>query len=829
MSQGSKAGTANDFPFIPVRYRDWLAYALILIAVFAFFGDAIFGGKNFLGESDNVAFWSFIPYLEQAKQGGEFPLWVPYIFGGMPSMASFLAAGDRSWDFMAGIIFAVPRLIGEVFSNDTARMAMWYVIYGWGMYSLMRLKDHRRIVALFTAYAAVFSTFIIVWIMIGHNSKPVAFASFPWLLLALERMRRQASLLNAFLLILPMLVMVSSTHPQMMFYLACATVLYMLVEVIHRTITRHNPTGVLVAVGALAIATGLALATHADFFLASRDYTPYSTRGSAPISQSANNAQDQTGGNDYQYATNWSFSPGETITFLVPNYYGFGKLKADSKSDRVEHLYWGQMPFTDAANYMGIGVFFLAIVGFAKYRRDPFVLFLGALGLFSLLLSFGKNAPFLYDLFYNYIPVFNKFRAPAMALALLQFAVPVLAGYGLTWFVDVAGRASAHEKKTAFVFGGVAAAFLLVGLLYAGVAESAYKTSVAEAFVAKGQVESIAQFPSAYANKIFDLMKSDWQATGLIALLYGGLVMLMVVGRLKPRIALPLLLVLTLFDLWRVAKRPYSPEKTSPEKTVFATTDVVRFLKNDPSTFRIADLSRTPPNAWAYHFLEHVHGYSSAKLRIYQDLLDEAGKGGGSAIANPFLWDMLNVKYIIADQPIYQGVRPDFTSQQTRQLVYVNPSAMPRAWFVDSTARSTPRYILKHLHDADFDLSSLAWVESNDISTEPATGSTIELKERGNHLLRFEVNAVGNNFAVISEPFYPEWHAFLNGNEVPMYRTNYVLRGVSVPPGKHTLEFRYISRGFETGRTLSWFANGIVLALGVGGVLIERRRRKTKV
>ncbi len=195
------------------KYGDVLAYASILISVIAFFADALFGGKNFMSGGDNVAFYSFVPYLEQAKDAGEFPLWVPYIFGGMPSLASFLAAGDRTWDFVGQFIFSFPRAMGDLFNNDTARLAIWYVIYGWGVYTLTRVKGLSKLIGVFSAVAAIFSTFVIVWIMIGHSTKPVSMATLPWILLALERLREKFSIANLFLLTLPMIVLVSATHP----------------------------------------------------------------------------------------------------------------------------------------------------------------------------------------------------------------------------------------------------------------------------------------------------------------------------------------------------------------------------------------------------------------------------------------------------------------------------------------------------------------------------------------------------------------------------------------------------------------------------------------
>ncbi len=821
---------------IPEKYRDVAALGFILTTVLIFFGSAIFGGKNFLGENDNLAFYSFLPYLQAAKQAGEFPLWVPYIFSGMPSLASFLAAGERSWDVLSMLLFSIPKLLGEATGNDTVRLALWYTIYGWGVYTLMRVKQHARLVSIFSAVSAIFSTFVIVWIMIGHSTKPVSLATLPWILMALERNREKFSLTNVFLLTLAMIALVSATHPQMMFYLGCGAGLYLITELVTRAIRKDGAVDVLKSAAALVVATVIALGTHADMFMATREYTPASTRGSAPLVQMEGQQADQSGGNDYEYATNWSFSPQEVATFFVPNYYGFGNTKVKQGSrEQSENLYWGQMPFTDAANYMGIGVLLLAILGAWYQRRDPFVIFLIVLSVFSLLLSFGKNLPILYDLFFDYIPSFNKFRAPSMALALLQFAAPVLAGYGISTVIGWVGRKEYH--KPAMIAAGATVAFLLIGFAWTSMNETGYKNDVSSALMEKYSSQINAQTAAARAEITYDEMRSDWIATGMIAVLFGAIIFFAVRGSVKPTAAMALLIGVTLLDLWRVDWRPYDPKEGKPESSTFRTTDAVQWLKQDLSAYRIVDLSRAyAPNWWAYHFIENVHGYSSAKLRVYQDMLDVAAVGegrepapGNSAVINPFLWDMLNVKYIVASQPIYPGVQPAFSSA-TGLLIYQNPSVMPRAWFVDAVnVESDKRKLLEMLRDGTFRLDSVAYVESPLPSpVQPAdSAASVRVSERGNQRLVLQTSNPATSFLVVSEVYYHEWHCYVDGKEVPIHKTNFLLRGVVVPSGSHQVEFRFESPAFETGRTISIASNIAAILIGLGGLGLWLRRRKS--
>ncbi|MEN9282369.1 MAG: hypothetical protein RL594_1304 [Bacteroidota bacterium] len=817
-------------------YGTALAYGSIFVVIIAFFADALFGGKNFMSGGDNVAFYSFIPYLDAAKDSGEFPLWMPYIFGGMPSLASFLAAGERTWDFVGQMLFALPRAMGDLTNNDTTRLVLWYIIYGWGVYTLARVKGLERSIGVFSAIGAVMSTFVIVWIMIGHSTKPVSMATLPWILLALERLRERFTMANLFLLILPLIVLVSATHPQMMFYIGCATALYMIVELVTRLITRAGWVDVLKAGGGLAIAGTLALATHADMFLATRHYTPESTRGSAPLVQSSKNNQDQTGGNDYEYATNWSFSPGEVYTFIVPSYFGFGnttvKTSRSSPPQRAM-LYWGQMPFTDAANYMGIAVVVLGIIGIWQFRKDPFVIFLTVLSAFSLLLSMGKNFPVLYDIFFDLVPAFNKFRAPSMALCLLQFAMPVLAGYGLTAILGWAKEQRADRRRAAlWVFIATAAMAVVVFLVASD--ERDYKEAVDTAFMAKNGQNA----PAEYLEIVYNEMHADSLAAMFYLLAVGGIVVLTARGTLKPSIAVMLCIGLLTVDLWRVDRRPYEPKKGSPEQNVFATTDVVQYLKSVNAMYRVCDLSQSvPANWWAYHFIESVGGYSSAKMRVYQDMLDVAAPGpgrepvpGNSMILNPFLWNMLNVKYIISDRPIYQGVPPAFQSQETGALVYTNEEVLPRAWFVDTVrVESNRRRLLEHLRDGTFNARRVAYVEEafdemGSIGTDSTSSAMV--KERTNHRLAIQTKSSTSQLLVVSEIFYSEWQATIDGQPVETKKTNFLLRGVVVPAGEHTVEFQFRSPSFEQGRTISLAANGITLLIGIGGLFLWWRGRQ---
>lgn len=819
-------------PLIPEKYQNLFYIGMIFLAVFIFFGPAIFGNGFYV--SDNLASQSFKTYVEQANKDGVFPQWIPYIFSGMPSFASMLTSGSRIWAFLQEFIFGIVGFVGLLFASDVARLAFYYVIYGTGIYILMRTKDHERFVAFFTSLAAIFSTAVIVWIMIGHNTKPVVFAMFPFIILLLEKLREKFSLLYLALLIIAVDIMMEAGHIQLIFYSIVTFALYLLFEFFSRLIKKQEPMKVIRSALLLALAGGIAFLMTSDRYLSTMEYTHYSTRGSAPIVQEKNNKQDKTGGNDYDYATMWSYSPQEMMLFFVPNYFGFGKLSYSGPETRGQEVklmtYWGQKPFDDAAAYMGIGVLWLAILGFFIYRKNVFVQFLMFISFFFLLLSFGKNLPILYDFFYYYVPSFNKFRAPSMALVITQLAIPVLAGYGLTGIIKWRKSMTKVDNKRLNIFVFSSAAFLVFGFLFSILFKSSYIDALTNSQNASFQ--SMSRQLNDLPNFVYSSMINDWYVTGLILVAFALMIYLFVKQKVAKNIFFVSILALLLIDLWRVDFRPMDVSDKVAENTAFKRTDVIEFLKGDKATFRIADLvRRDSPNELAYFGIENVNGYHSAKLRVYQDLMDvvnlQQAKGSTSTLFNPFLWNLLNVKYILASGKIYEGVQPIFQSQQTSTLIYYNALGLPRAFFVNSVAVEKPLTILHHLRDGDFDPIHTAYVEnalSQKIDTISKENSAKVIVKK-NQYMKIEANSIGNNLLFISEIYYPAWHAFIDGKPTDIIKTDYAFRSVIVPKGKHIVELKYESAGFETGKTLSLIFNILVLLTLLVAIYLETKKK----
>ena len=469
------------------------------------------------------------------------------------------------------------------------------------------------------------------------------------------------------------------------------------------------------------------------------------------------------------------------------------------------------MPFTDAANYMGILVLALAVIGAIGLRRDHFVQFLIALSVFALFLSFGKNLPMLYDLFFHFVPGFNKFRAPSMALAMMQFAVPILAGYGIVQITQWEAHPTLPYRKRLLWGVGAAIVFLITGFIMSSMFEVSYTNAVMEGFKSKFGSVTQQQFDqwkqgagADLSQFVFKEMISDWYVTAFIALAAAVAGYFFVMKKLNRLIFFSILGLLLVVDLWRVAYRPMEVSKTNWDEETFQRTDLVDFLQQDKSLYRISDIGAfQAPNVPAFFKIQNTQGYHSAKLRVYQ----------------------MNVKYITSNQQL-QSAQPVFQSRQMQAAVYQNPTVLPRAFFVNRSEKAAQGDILSHLKDGDFDPRDVAFVEKDLPKTDAATGSTANVSSFKNQYIKIVANAVGNNLLFLSEIYYPaSWHAYIDGKETEIFKTNFAFRSVIVPPGKHIVEFKFISPNFQTGKTISLMTNIFILLAGGLAIFLERRKK----
>ena len=851
--------TAGETPLIPERYQHLVAIAALFLSLVLFFNQLVFNGKTY-NDVDQMASRSFETFLADAKAEGVFPLWNPYIFCGMPSYGSLTIGGERTFDVTAEILTKAAAVFGYVMMNPPEGWVLFfYFMFACGIYFLTYSKVKSKFAAFFAAFAATFSMCIILWIMTGHNTKIAVIAFFPLIFYVVERLRERFSWLWACCLVLLIHFSYMPSHIQMIFYVYLAIGVYLVFELIRSLLSKNKEAtgtdaapawkGILRAGIIFALASVLAFGLDADKYLSVWEYSSYSTRGSNPIVSTNQGTDSKTvqGGLDYDYATSWSFAPGEMMTWLVPSWYGFGRGNyrgiLTQNQNAMLNFYTGPQPFTYAPQYMGLIILLLGVYGFAKNRKNPFVQYLGLMIGISLLIAFGREFSILYDLMYKYFPSFNKFRIPSMILVLIQIFVPILAAYGIASLFrereQLHGAELEKRKKSILVsLGLTAAVFVILALTFDSFVtrqsiQNAYasaaniglpKDRIVEQFFQQVQP----QVTKEISAQLVERATSDiYMALGYLIVSFGA-AYYFIQGKMKLTTFAAVLIIVVATDLWRVDSKPAEVHDRSITQQLFATPAYAKFLQQDSTLFRILELENGQPqynNMFAYWRLQNAYGYQGAKMRAYQDVAEVVG------LRNPLLWGLMNVKYILSsaiDSTL--GLRLVYNGPDMK--IYDNSVALPRAFFVNRYEVAEGITILNKIASMSFNPRDVLYFQENPkISIEPASPlARAEFTRFKMHNLELTTTTTGNNLLFMSETYYPVgWKAFVDGNEIPIYRANYLFRAVVIPPGTHKLEMKFEPKGFFIGKNLSLAANVLILGgLGFFGFQEWRKRKATK-
>ena len=835
---GSRIADSNSTFF---KYENFIYIGIILLSVLIFFKEGVFSGKVF-ATGDILASDSFRTFLDDAKKSGVFPLWVPYIFMGMPNFP-IISYNPRSYDFFYFIWDSVYGAITNSSTNGVLPVILYYAIFGIGFYLYSNYKFKNKLIALYCALTATFATDFIQRIVVGHNTKVLALAFFPLILLFLDKLIDSfddksksvfsfQNLINLALLALMLHIQLNSNHIQMIFYAYLMLGIYLLYLIIYRVVKKTQISGIIKSGIFFVIAALLAVAMNADVMMTMKEYNKYSMRGEPGIEAKIDKkvADDQP--LDYQYATNWSFSPGEVITFLLPYYYGFGDVEIQGQK---ANLYWGQMPFTTNPMYFGVIVLILAVTGiFYNFRKNPFVQAMTVISVVFLFMSFGRNFSLIYDLFFNYFPYFSSFRAPVMIHHFMNIAIVILSGFGLKSVIEIVkGKTDSERlKKLCYVFFGIAGLMFLISIVgfEGSYTDSVSTSSLAEKLKQQGATaQQISQYikqqiiPNAYANSI-----SDLRLHAFFIALVAGLMFMYATNKVSVKIFLAGTILIAVIDLWNVNFKTLHWDNPGETKNAFAETDFTNWLlKTNPDTYtyRVAEFNGgrlTTDNTMAYYRLHSFNGYHGAKIRIYQDAVDVA-EG-----ENPLLLTLGGVKYIISDKPLQ-----DTSFVQVfkgTKFIYENKNFIPKAFFAEGYKVEKDITILNNIREMNFDPRKVAFLEKdiNQKIDKPDSTASVKLVKGDIHSLEYDVYATGNNLLVFSEIYLPfGWKAYIDGKESEIHKTDYILRSLVVPQGKHKVEFRYEPAVYYTGKSVSIGANvllGIILLAGVFGYATNKKK-----
>ena len=811
---------------IPQKYHLPVFLSAILIVFLIFLNPLYFGSKTFMS-GDIVTIRSMEPYLEKEREG--YTLWNSYVFLGMPAYT--LRTGDKDFNLIWLAHETIKSVFMIPFKDKYVQWSFYLILLAYSMFFFFYNRTRDKLTSLFVGLAAGLSTGLVVFLYIGHVTKLTSLAFYPLIFLMLYNFQKKIRIVDFFLLVIILYLFVKGWHVQIIFYTLFAIGIYFIFYFIHSMLKKDNVLRNQIIKSAVVFffAIVFAVSVQSDSLTQVYEYAPASTRGTKGILEAEAPATAKSESDFYQYATNWSFSPGEIMTFIIPSYYGFGKSVYQgplSQNQPVEvNTYFGQMPFVDVAQYLGVIIFFLALFSMFVNWRDPLVKFLTILSFIALLISFGKTFPFAYDLMFYYFPFFDKFRVPSMILILVQMSFPVLAGLGLLRIVQLKDnpdkRIQTILKFSAIGFG----VLFVIGFLL--------ESSIKEWFIARinesGQKGTQLQPIHGY---MADMFAGDFKLAFFFSTAVFGLAFAYTKNIVSKDILIAAAIIFTVIDLFRINHRGETYIDNEELDRMFSKPDYISAIEslNDQSVYRLLNLKQDGSmgsvnqnsNFHAYFLKQDVYGYSGIKPRAYQDYMDVLG-----GPTNPTFWRMVNAKYFVFDNPInFDEFELKYAGEKT--FLYENKSALPRAYFVDRVENRSGIDILTAVKNNAFDPMQVAFLSDDTVTVDvPDSSAFVNIERYDDERIIIKAKASGNNFLFLGDNYVPVgWKATIDGNETKIYKVNHGFRGIVVPEGEHTIEFAYLPKSFVISKNLSLALSSLAFIGLFIGIFINRKKHK---
>lgn len=791
-------------------------FGFILVSLIYFY--PVFQGKK-ISQSD------IVQYTGMAKEQNDFrkiektePYWTDAAFGGMPTYQLGANYPHNYIKVIDGVLRFLPRPADYLF------------LYFIGFYILLLVLKTDPLKSFIGALAFGFSTYLIVILGVGHNAKAHAIAYMPFVISGVILVFQKNFIVGGLITMFAVALEINANHFQMTFYL----LLFLLIlsaYFIFNLIKEKEYKTVLYSIGIFFVAGLLAIGANATNLMATSEYAKESTRGKSELTfnpdgtkMHSNNAMS------YDYITEYSYGIAESLNLIAPRLFGGSNHESlGSDSNMYEFIlsqgfsssqtneiiksmptYWGNQPIVAAPAYIGVIVFFLFVMAlFVEKRRIKHAFLAGII--LSLLLSWGKNFPLLTNLFIDYFPMYNKFRAVSSIQVLLELCIPVLAIMGLYSFFkeDKETQWKVLWKSGVISLGVIVFLFIIKGFL---------------SFSTKNDDFYIQNYGSDFVRALKldrkDLYTSDLLRSGFLILIAVGILWLSIKEKLSQTFAVIIVGVVMVLDLTLIDKNYVDSTKfvsaIEVDKPFQATLADIEILK-DTTRYRVFDANGGLSSGRASYFHHSLGGYHAAKPRRIQQLFDYQIVKNNLQIFN-----MLNVKYIIQ------------TNEEGKIFSSQNPYVNGNAWFVkDIKLVATQDEEMKVLDSLD--TKNTAVVNGREFGSRFKASATsfsidsfpmITLTAHQPNYLKYTSNNMNDGIAIFSEIYYKKgWNAYIDGNKVSHLRANYVLRALPVPAGKHTIEFKFEPKVIKIGSSIALVSSiGMVLSL-IGGIYFEQRKK----
>ena len=795
------------------------------------------------------------------EESGEYSYWSNSMFSGMPCNYTFAPQPANAFKPLSRVVTlnifgASSRHIGCIFATFI------------GCYLLFLALGCKPWLSIAGSIVYTLGSYNFIIISAGHMNKSLVIATLAPIVGGIVLCYRRKLITGALLTLLFAGLNIYWSHQQVTYYMMLTALIITIVYFIYAWREKwlsyyFKATGVLAVVAIMAVAPAVGI------LMPTNDYAKDSMRGGSELSAGKGEKAD---GLDVDYAFSWSYGKMETMTLLIPNFYGASShydVGTDSKlysayrtamlNNYVDMLlqqnpnasheeamryiytnreiraqvdaeakqfvkaaptYWGDQPFTEGPVYAGAIVCLLFVLGLF-ILKGPEKWWLLAATIFSLVLAWGRNLPGINNFLFEYMPLYNKFRTPSMSLVVTTMTMATMAILAVKQFMDIASskdeaaiKALRKSLNISFgIVGGIAFLFHLAGGYLLGF------TSPADA--------GIVQIPELYDALIAErkaLLNHDaLRSLGLIAATVLVL-SLYLRGKLKTTAFMVVLIVLFLVDMWPISWRFLSHDdfiakkKTTAIQVTAADREIKMLAGNDPH-YRVFNLTSSPFNeAFTSYKHNSIGGYSPAKLSRYQDIIDHyLSKMNWNVIS------MLNTRFIITEDGVVEN-----------NAAYGLPGAFGNCWltnsinWVDGAKEEIAAIGNVDKQTAHIDNAWKKFVPDADQYNNDAYGEIrlVEYRNPGNII--YESLCEKPKMAVFSEVYYKTWKAYVDGEEVKPIRANYVLRALPIPAGKHTIEFKCYDEVMAKSHQLSlYFSIAISVAVvALLGTLVYRKIKR---
>ena len=787
---------------------------IFIIAALLYFHPVLKGEK--LSQSD------ITQHIGMAKEVNDYrittglePYWAESAFSGMPTYQIGTYFPHDYLSYLDRLIRFLPRPADYLF------------LYFLGFYVLLLAFKVDWKLAIMGSLAFGFSTYLMIIFGAGHNAKAHAIAYMPLVIAGVVYVFKKQYLLGFTLTGLATALEIKANHPQMTYYLLFAIFILGIIELIEaikkKQITQFTSQSLTIITAML-----LAVGVNSTRLMATKEYSDFSTRGNTALTVNSDGTpKEVTSGLSKEYITQFSYGISETYNLLVPRYMGGGTVESlDKNSNTYKYVssiaspkqaegftkqvytYWGDQLIVEAPAYVGAVIIFLFFLGIFLVK-GKFKYWLVASTVFSILMSWGKNFELLTNFFIDYVPLYNKFRAVSSFQVIAELCIPLLGILAIKEFIF--SKLSKEEKleavKKAFY---VTSGLIIIGLFYA----ISFSTFEGLRDANYSQYEGL--LDAVIADRKSLLYSDSFRSLVLISVSFSILWLFLKQHINKTKVIIVFTLLI-LFDLVQVNLRYVNDDDFRQARKIdkpFRASSVDLQIQKDKSHYRVANFTGDPfQDGRTSYFHKSIGGYHAAKMGRYQDLIEfHLGK------QNMQVYNMLNVKYFII---------PDNDGKEQMQQ---NPNNNGNAWFIKN---------IKYVKSANEEIKALdslntkTTVVINEKSLTTSVSYSKELDSLANinlvkyslNALTYDSNSTKDEFAVFSEIYYKNgWNAYIDGELKPHLNVNYVLRGLEIPAGKHSIEFRFEPKVIQTGSTISLLSYVLLLLIPLGWFFYDKNK-----